>query len=200
MNDTKLREQWLNWMVKELKPWFSACGNFQIPEALRVTCGWPSRGGLGTKKRTIGECWSAETSGDQHFEIFISPALEDALEVGATLVHEIVHTIAGTQAKHKGPFKRIALALGLEGKMTSTNANEELLGELQRIAQVLGSYPHAKLTPTCAKRKEGTRLLLFVSVCAECSGYKIRTTKKWLEAYGAPLCPHGILFEEENKE
>lgn len=47
----------------------------------RVTCGFPSSGGmLGRKRRTRGECWHKAASADGHSEIFISPVEGDAEE------------------------------------------------------------------------------------------------------------------------
>ena len=122
-NTLKTRESWLLACIELLKPDFIEVGA-TIPDKLRASCGWPSKSGLAKKKRRIGEAWSAKCSGDETFEIFISPVLKDGRPVLATLVHEIVHCAVGVEAGHKGPFKRIALAIGLEGKMTETVAGE----------------------------------------------------------------------------
>jgi hypothetical protein len=47
------REAWLAAAAEHFKPDFAAHG-YSLPDRLRVTCGWPSRGGLARKARTIG--------------------------------------------------------------------------------------------------------------------------------------------------
>ena len=143
-NTLKTRESWLLACIELLKPDFIEVGA-TIPDKLRASCGWPSKSGLAKKKRRIGEAWSAKCSGDETFEIFISPVLKDGRPVLATLVHEIVHCAVGVEAGHKGPFKRIALAIGLEGKMTETVAGETLNKRIDEIIAQVGPYPHAEL-------------------------------------------------------
>src|SRR5271157_3608159 len=96
---TMNREEYLIACVKELRPDFIRVGS-ELPTKIRTSCGWPSKGALAQKKRRVGECWSATCSGDETFEVFISPALHDTLEVLATLVHEMVHCSVGVDAKH----------------------------------------------------------------------------------------------------
>jgi hypothetical protein len=154
------------------------------PAKLRITCGWPSRGGTAKRKPVIGQCWDVEASGDLSNEIFISPMLEDAHDVAATVVHELIHVKYGSKVGHKGAFKRAALKLGLEGKMTATIAGEELTVKLKAIVLELGTYPHSRLTPTLKTKKQGTRMLK--ASCPKC-GYTIRLTKQWA-LLGMPRC------------
>lgn len=192
------REAWLNALLCELRPMFS---NVQevLPEKIRITCGWPSRGGLAKRKRVIGQCWDIEVSGDKSNEIFISPMLELPGEVAETVVHELIHTIYMKDG-HKGPFKRAARKLGLEGKMTSTNAGVELQAKLSEITQRLGPYVHAMMTPTVKTKTQGTRLVLLEQIKCDqgCVGYKLRTTRVWIDKVGVPMCAHGKLFEEQD--
>lgn len=52
---------------------------------------------------------------------------------------------------------------------------------------VLMGYPHAELNAgKSGEKKQGTRLIK--CECSAC-GYVCRTTSKWLEEIGAPLCP-----------
>lgn len=39
------------------------------------------------------------------------------------------------------------------------------------------------------KKKQGTRLIKLMA--ASCCGYVVRTTRKWLDEQGLPVCPHG---------
>ena len=48
--------------------------------------------------------------------MFVSPYLADAIEVAAVLVHELIHVFDNCRNGHKGPFRKIAKKIGLEGK------------------------------------------------------------------------------------
>lgn len=172
------REEWLNALIDELRPDFSSAGAI-IPTAVRVTCGWPS---TGSRTPRIGECWGPESSKDKHAEVSISPLLDDPIEVGEILVHELVHTAVGTQHGHKAPFRRVALALGLEGKMTATSASLALRARLLDLTDRIGSYPHARIKIN--RKIQSTRMLKLL--CPSC-GYLVRTSQKWLDL-GTPTC------------
>ena len=180
------REAWLESAIEKLVPIFRGHG-YELP-GLRVSIGWPSAGGLGQRKRVIGQCWGAEASTDGKFQLFISPLLDDPKEaqgVLATLVHEIVHTVAGTEAKHGPKFKKIMLKVGLAGKPTATHAGEDLLVRLSQIADELGAFPHSKIIPVKKPKVQTTRMLK--CSCKTCE-YTVRLTRKWLEV-GEPICP-----------
>jgi hypothetical protein len=189
------REAWLISCVDLLRPDFERVGT-SVPDKIRASCGWPSKSGLAAKKRRIGEAWSAKCSGDETFEVFVSPVLKDAQLVLATLVHEIVHCAVGVENGHKGAFKKIAIAIGLEGKMTDTTAGPELLKRIEEIVTEVGPYPHAELKSSNAPKKQGTRMLLVK--CPACE-YQVRTTKKWLEV-GVPTCPCGTEMVADDSE
>lgn len=163
--------------------------DYKVPK-VRVSCGWPNRGGTSQTKRVIGQCWAQEASSDGVNEIFISPYLEDVNTVLATLVHEVVHAVVGLAEKHNKVFGKCARAMGLDGKLTATCAGEELLEIQKGWAKVLGKYPHAKLDLTMSPiKKQSTRMIK--CECGTC-GYVVRTSKKWLDEVGAPHCPkHG---------
>lgn len=188
------REQWLHTAVEDhLKPMFAA-QEFDLP-AVRVSTGWPSRGGTSTKKRVVGECWKAEVAEDGVSQIFISPVLASGVEVLAVLVHELVHAWDKGESGHRGSFATACKALGLEGPWTSTHAGVDLTLALEGVVEVLGEYPHSKMTPTIQRKVQSTRMLKVV--CPE-DGYTIRTTKKWLEV-GLPFCPCTAEMELEVK-
>lgn len=189
------REQWLLKCLENFRRDFQNFGH-PLPERIRASCSWPSKGALAKKKRRIGEAWSAECSGDKTFETFISPCLQDSVEVGATLVHELVHCAVGLKAGHGRMFRECAIKMGLEGKMTATKAGEKLKERLHAIAKRLGEYPHAKLKHSDAPPKQGTRMILVK--CPVCE-YQCRTTRKWLEV-GVPTCPCGTEMIEEGGE
>jgi hypothetical protein len=181
------RESWLAAVAEHFKPDFTAHG-YPMPERLRITCGWPSKGALALKARRIGECWHPKDSADGAVEIFISPFLADPVEVETTLVHELVHAAVGNECGHKGPFKWLALQLGLEGPMRSTPAGTQLIVRLNVLCNQLGPYPHAALNGNASDRKkQSTRLLK--AECLMC-GYTIRITQKWVDKVDRlPICP-----------
>jgi hypothetical protein len=90
------REAWLNELAKLAVPVFSG---YQL-KPYRLTCGWPSKGGMGRRSRRVGECHSLESSKGGVHEIFISPLIDESLEVGGTVLHELAHVAAGITAGH----------------------------------------------------------------------------------------------------
>ena len=176
------REAWLQAAIAKLAPEYPQ----DLPE-VRVSVGFPKgvRGG----KHAIGQCWY--TAEDGIAAVFISPELgpvdvHKGQGVLPTLVHELVHVLAGPEAGHKGAFRTIAQGIGLEGKMTSTHAGESLAQRLHALAEELGPYPHGKLSGSVGK-KQSTRMLK--AECAPCE-YIVRLSRKAAE-YGMPTCPCG---------
>lgn len=180
------REQWLTDAVAKLAPVFRAAG-LEVPE-LRVSCGFPSKGGLAIKKKVIGECWDGLCAKDGKPQLFISPMLCEAATaqgVLATLVHEMVHASIGCKAKHGPKFKRAMKLVGLEGKPTATTADDAMVGRLERIVVELGAYPHSELTVIKERKVQTTRM--HKAEC-DCCGYTVRLAKKWAD-FGPPICP-----------
>jgi len=188
------REAWLkaaNVLID--KQVFAPTGQ-RLPKAHRVTCGWPSVRAMSAKNARIGECWDKSASSDSHAEIIISMKLDDPLRVLDVLVHEDVHAIVGNACGHKGPFAKLARQVDLQGKLTATVAGPTLLGKLAVIAKELGAYPHKKINNVEGRKKQTTRM--HKCECSEC-GYVVRTTAKWIEERGTPLCPcNGEPMEE----
>jgi hypothetical protein len=184
--DTHLwREAWLNKVADtHLWPLIKIHGG-EIQQKVRISIGFPkgSRGG----KHSVGQCWAPSYSGDSTHEIFVSPVL-GAPDAVSTLLHELIHASVGLKCKHKGAFKRLALAVGLEGKMTATEPGKELAETIKGWLAKLPEYPHApmKVGGASSSPKQGTRLIK--ASCPEC-GYTVRVTQKWLEI-GNPRCPN----------
>lgn len=181
------REAWLEAAVEALRPLFVQLAGVEMPEAVRVSCGFP---GGGSARKRIGECWPTKAS-DGAAQMFISPLLADPVKVLATLAHEMIHAWDDCEHGHKAPFARVARAIGLEGKMTATVAGEELQAILADVAAELGPYPHAALKLSEKIKNQTTRMLKVE--CPAC-GYVCRTTAKWLEV-GTPTCPCGEQME-----
>ncbi len=190
------REAYLQKAIDLLRPDFHTAG-FSLPENIRVSVGFPSRGALGTKKRTLGECWSSKAATDKSHAIFISPLMGKADEVLAVLVHEACHAAVGVECKHKGAFRKAALAMGLEGKMTSTVAGQALKTRLEEVAALLGPYPHSALFHSAAEKKQTCRQLKVV--CEKC-GCICRMSQKAIDDPGCPTCACGGAMVPEEPE
>jgi len=187
------REKWLSECIRKLRNDFVETG-FVLPDKIRASCSWPSRGGLARKSRTLGEAWPSKRSGDNTFEVFVSPTLTDPAEVSATLVHELCHCAVGLECRHKGNFRTCAKRIGLEGKMTATNAGKELAERLSILTAEIGPYPHAALDGGYAPPKQTTRMR---KVTCESCGCVARMTRKWLDEVGPPVCACGIQMREQ---
>jgi hypothetical protein len=181
----KNREDWLSEGIKLLRPVFKKEGH-PVPERVRAAVGFPSVRAMSAKRKRIGECWNPSCSADNTHEIIISPVLSDVMDVFETLTHELAHAAVGTEHGHKGPFVKLVRALGLEGKPTSTVAGPEFKKLAEPILKKLGPLPHGALTGASSQKKQTTRMIK--CVCAEC-GYVARTTQKWIDLAGAPVCP-----------
>jgi hypothetical protein len=194
MTDTlkfETREAWLIGALEALAPLWG--GEVDIPE-IRVSVGFP--GGSANRTQTIGQCWPGQATTDGITAIFVSPIIEDPIEVLCVLTHEVCHAILGAGFGHRKEFVALAKQAGLAGKWTSTHAGEELKPRLVEISEELGAWPHSALKPSAlAALKQGTRMLKVA--CAEDGGeYKVRMTAKWLDEVGAPICPcHEVQME-----
>ena len=152
------RESWLNPVAIGMAPLFEAL-DAPLPSRVRVAIGFTSRGARG---RAIGECWDNHCSGDGHFEIFIRPDLAHALDampaqIAAILAHELVHAAVGIPAGHGKVFKRVAVGLGLVGKMTATTPCDAFLAAVAPIIVAAGPLPHARSTPVARRHDRGSR-------------------------------------------
>lgn len=201
MTDNKygvLRQQWISSAAGLLRPRFTGHG-YTIPANLRISIGWPkgAKGRKGTTD-TVGACHPPEASADGHYEVFISPILENENRIVGVLAHELVHAAVGTKAGHGPVFRNCATAIGLVGKMTSTEEGEEFKTWVTNgVITKIGPYPAAPLHLLPGK-KQGTRLLK--CACPTC-GYPVRITHKWLASAGPPICPtDDIEMEEALKE
>ena len=172
------REDWLNQAVEKLNIIFTEQG-YTVP-VVKVSCGFPSTGST----KHIGQCWVRYASEQDLNEIFISPVLDDPVTVLDTLIHELVHAVDNCTHGHGKEFKKIAVSVGLEGKMRQASAGDSLRETLIKIASELPPYPHKKLKHIKKERKHTPTPK---AKCLEC-GYQTRVLKKWIH-YGPPICP-----------
>lgn len=183
------RESWLNSFAREIAPLIRERAGLSV-SGYKVSCGFPAKGAMKTKNRRIGECW--HMSDHKWREIFIHPQIGDSFEAGAVLIHELLHAALAPGVGHRKPFSQAAKKVGLldaeNSKPTATvvERNSDLGKRIQEIVERIGEYPHDALPvgwniPT----DKGRQLKV---ACPEC-GYVARTTQKWLDEAGAPVCP-----------
>ena len=196
-----LREQWLNNAVTSVRGIFHANG-FPIPDHVRVSCGFPSKRAR-SLYRNVGEHFSPDASEDATHQIFISPVLDDSVEVLGVLVHELSHAVTGSS--HGTSFKHCVRKLWLEGSLTQTKVGAQFRSNFAPILESLGVYPHAKLNVASSYKVQSTRMLK--AVCGTCvehkpdgtvkSQYTIRVAKGWADK-GLPTCQCGTQFVLSN--
>ena len=201
-NSLSTREEWLTLVARQCEVLFCDQG-YDIPK-YKVTCGFPSKSAVSPTKTRLGECWAAEHSDGNIYELFISPLLDDPIRVTDILIHEMAHAVVGTKAGHGGAFKKVALAVGLTGKMASTEAGEALKAWITTLVEGVGPYPHHKLTPT-HKEKKAQKGRMLKAECPDCraegSPYIVRMSAETMKR-GVPLCPiHGVsMIGEQNED
>jgi hypothetical protein len=173
-----VRQAYLELAVKMLRPLFEAKGS-PIPEKLRISVG-------ATSKRYMGICYREVASSDEHREIFLSANLSTAEEILGTLAHELCHAALPDGVAHKAPFVALGKAIGLEGKPSHMRPGAAFKWWIADFVRANGEYPSGSLRETENKNKQATAMIKVE--CLDC-GYVARTTKKWLEGVGAPICP-----------
>jgi hypothetical protein len=182
---TMNREAWLTEMARQLETILFPKAKL---EPYRITCGWPCRNAMGKRFRRVGECHGAKSSKDGHHEIFISPLLDDPLEVAGTVAHELVHVAVGLNAKHGRYFWEICCIAGLtKGPPTQAAPGPKLNERLGKIIAVQGAYPHQAIVPV-AKVVHAASV---VKVCCVDCGCVAVLSNKWLDKAGYPTCGCG---------
>ena len=192
------REDWLNAAVDELRPFFSSRGH-TLPAEIRVACAYPTnakRSGF----KVLGECIPNTNSADGHYEIFISPILDEPSKVTETLIAQLCRTARGALNVTNLAYAKIAEVMHILPAGTVSSPFKEVTHgsafdmAYQDIIDSLGVYPHAKVDVSIHK-SQGTRMLLAVCPTCQC---KIRITAKWAHnAHGdveLPTCRCGDMF------
>ena len=196
------REGWLKHAVELMRPWFTEQGH-EIPE-LYVSVSFPVTGGRSGKR--IGECHYTSKDGKPH--ILVHPYLDDPVKVLDVVLHELVHATLGGEAGHGAAFKQLATELGLTGKMTATEATDELREVLEdMVRRGLGPYPHSALQKYVPKQT--TRQIKVrcpephgVTKKGEPEYYMTRMSRKWIDywidrlGYVACQCGEKMIVEE----
>lgn len=175
------REAWLEAAVREIA---ETCFAGEKVPGVRISVGFA--GGKGKKGlvKTIGQCWGNTAITDGKPQIFISPALEDPIQILETIVHELAHAVDDCKSGHKGNFKRLAIKAGLEGKMTATHASEALRASLAEMAKGLGEFPHTAIKVS-ADTKPGNKNRHLKMQCCFCE-FTARSSRGAMEEFGMP--------------
>ena len=189
------REEYLTKASKLLNSQVFKQHGYEVPKDVKISCSWSPSGNAGQKSRTLGTCFPRALSKAGVNEINISPSLDDSIRVLDVLTHELIHAIDDCKSGHKGLFRKIALDVGLTGKMTATVAGEELTEQLEAISKKLGKYPHAQVD--LSTRKKQTVRNIKVS-CNSCE-FSFRTSRANIERinnWDCPSCYEGDLIDQ----
>ncbi|GHO85187.1 SprT-like domain-containing protein [Dictyobacter formicarum] len=143
-----LREVWLDEAVTYWLDYMEEKGflkkGLRRPE-VRVSPGLPY-GGKKAYLTVAGECYSSAVSDDHKCQIFINPRLSDSYDVLGTLLHELLHSVLGSQIDHGPTFAKAANHLGLIGPAAyHGSVTGELQEKMQNFIATMGPYPHAAL-------------------------------------------------------
>ena len=140
-SNIRTRDQWLTDFVVLARPYFSRAGK-PLPERIRAAMCPPHR----ARQRTIGLCWSDAVTEDNGREIWVTSAETDPVRVAGILVHELCHAALPHAVKHGKPFRLLAEALGLEGRMTATTEGARFKALWAPLLASLGPLPAARFT------------------------------------------------------
>jgi hypothetical protein len=189
MKAIKSREEWLNVVLhKHIAKLLKVKAGVVLPADAKVSVGFP---GGGSARKRIGECWPRSRSSIKVNEIFINPSITAPTLMIDVLVHEAIHAVDDCKNGHKAPFRRMALAVGLEGKMKSTHAGAELSKWIGEVLAAMPKIDYGSLDLS-GRKVQSTRMLKLK--CDSC-GYVVRTTQKWAEC-GMPSCCCGGDFHK----
>lgn len=173
----------------ELNKLFFKPSKHKLPKRLQVACGFPRS----ATTRAIGQCWDPKVSANGTTQMFICPSIADPIEVLGTLLHEMIHAAVGLKAGHRGAFRKMAIEVGLTGKMTATVVEEksDLERSLKRVAKGLGRYPHAPMQ----KRARSTKPKKWVRYySAQEPGYRVVVNIDQVRMHGDPRDPWGAIM------
>lgn len=182
------RDEWLLAAKRILDDALTSAG--LKPADVRASVGFPVGNRGGKNGKSIGIChYDAK---DKTPQVWIHPEIDDPLRVLDILAHELIHAYLPMGAGHGPKFGKPARHIGLDGSLTATTAGPEFSAIAQNVVEVLGDYPHSKLTYEAARgRKQTTRQILVDCPC----GIKYRASRKVLESIQDLRCPDGHCHE-----
>lgn len=154
-------------------------GDKRLAKNCHFSYGFPSNGAF-SQRQARGEAWKQKKT----VAIFVSPTQfkkGNAIQVLATLIHEIIHIKIGTDKGHRKEFKQEMKAVGLEGKATSTSAGKELTKRLNALN--FSKLPCLELSKNSLHKKQSTRLIKL-----ECSCERIIRVSRTTIDEGTIIC------------
>lgn len=223
--DTMVREDWLLAAWREVViPRYASAG-LTIPDNVHISLGF-SDGRSQENAYILGVTYAAEAATDGSYQVFVSPFQSDGMEVLRTLMHEAAHVLDDLKSGHDKGFQEIASKVGFEAPFTtSLGMNPAVQAEMILAAETLGDFPHAGMEPLRSlitrkrtpvvptgsagpveepleirwssgpRKQHGSRMIKLV---CPVDGYTVRTTRKWIDELGTPICPvpgHGHMVE-----
>ena len=158
MQKYKIREEYLQRAVALLNETAFKPAGYDMPP-VNVSVSWII-GNRTANKKTLGQCSPRASSSAGVNELRIVPTVDDSFLAIDTLAHEMVHAYDDCKSSHGAGFRKICLAVGLDGnsQMTYAEAGEKLGKTIKNIIATIGEYPHAKVDVSNVK-KQGSRML-----------------------------------------
>jgi hypothetical protein len=135
------REQWLSEAVVELTPILKR-HKLELAPNVRVSCGFPSKGGASKERRITGETWPAAATFDNSVQIFVTPLEDNPTTVLGILIREMVHASLPDDEGCGPNFKAACKEIGLEGRAKNMTPGLDLIKRLDEVADKLGEYPN----------------------------------------------------------
>ena len=163
------REAWLQKIIAVWRPYFLRLVH-DLPTRIWISPGRPPSG------RWTGACYPGAASDDGNPHIFIHPVLSDSTRVAGVVVHQLCHVVLGNRI-HGPPFRRLATAVGLVGKLTETIEGPLFLAIMPGTIDRIGPYPHPALRQLRRLDRKLARTRMVRVHCAAC-GYLVRTTQR----------------------
>jgi hypothetical protein len=121
----------------------------EIKKEIQINC-------VDTGKEADGYCFWPESiiaygiHPSEDYKIEVNKRIDDGIYATAVLIHEVCHVMQfhlyGYVPAHGKEFKKIALAVGLEGRMTQTTPSRELVSQIKEWERDIGQYPHSLKT------------------------------------------------------
>ena len=178
------REEYLQKAKDELNERVFKQAGYEIPE-VKISCSW-ALGTADKNKKTLGQCVPRSWSKANINEIMIMPTVDDSEKAIDILAHELVHAVDDNKSGHGAGFRKICLAVGLNGssQMRHACAGDELKQTIAEIVKDIGLYPHSELQ--IHKRKKQSTRMIKVS-CTECN-FSYRTSRKNIGMMANTIC------------
>jgi len=139
------REAWLSKAVVAINAEVFIPLKLPMVEKWAISCGWVK----GSSAKAVATCVDPVCSVDGITELFVAPTEIGAINVLGHITHEMIHAIVGQDQKHDGNFIVVCRALDMVPPWTKTGPvpGTKCGQAMERIAALLGPYPHSALVP-----------------------------------------------------